>query len=159
MEMLYGILFIYGGICFGGMSILSVISTGGFNGFSFICGIIAIPFLYIGIKKTYRNIATKIKGLEKYGIVVDSRKFHSDGRSGIVSYCVVTVMLILDDGNVGKYKEVILLDCNVGTFLKIKHYKNDINILGKVDADEIDDSERMKLESYYNEYLKNKDNK
>ena len=159
MEMLYGILFIYGGICFGGMSILSVIFTGGFNGFSFICGIIAIPFLYIGIKKTYRNIATKRKGVERYGIVVESLEHINRNSGGNNYYYTITVMFFDDDVNIVKCKEFSVWRYVAGSFLKVKHYKNDINILGKVDADEIDDSERMKLESYYNEYLKNKDNK
>ena len=168
MEMLYGLLFLFCGIClifFGVMIIYSGcqemvvctidsmnVGTLIFFGFLLLIGLI---FLIIGIKKTWKNIATKRKGIEKYGIVVDCHE-HVNRKSGTNTYYyTLTVIIFNNEGNVGKYKEISVWHYDVGTYLKVKHYKDDINILGRVKLDEIPDSERYRLDASYNDYIKN----
>ena len=123
-----------------------------FIGFIMLIGLISI---ICGIRKTWRSIATNRKGVERIGVVVECLKKRGKGE-GINDphYYKFKVLLIDDMGNVCLCKEVSSVNYEVGSFLQVKHYKNDINILNSISADLISDIERQKLEKSYNEYLR-----
>lgn len=172
MEILYGVIFIFFGlnlIFFGGMMMSSVcsdaficdlqyIDTGTliFIGVLLIAGLV---FLYIGIRKTWKNVATKRKGVERYGIVVECWEQRNANRQMGGQHYILKVLIIDDDDKIRVFKEFSAWYHNVGSFLIAKHYKDDINIIDKVSGDLVPEYLRGGLEYGYREYTKSiKDN-
>ena len=166
MEMLYGIIFLIFGfgftvICLSmGRSVLS--NMGGEFSFNlllqpdlifiYIFTIIGLFLFIYGLRKTVQNIVACKKGIEAYGIVVKreySEKYKS--RSG---YYVISTIVVKEDGSIGLYKEVDHSGYEPGRFLKVKYYKNDINILDYVRRDDVPDLEKYRLEAAAENYLK-----
>ena len=168
MEIIYGFMLAFFGIS------LILVSFGWLDSLcygSFICdfqyidniNLIIILFIlifglilvYVGIRKIWKNIVTERKGKERYGIVVECCKFNKYHRNKSNHYCL-KVLVIDDEDKVRIFDERCTWGPDVGTFLKVKHYKDDINIIDFVRSSLIPELEGNRLESCYNDYIKNK---
>lgn len=166
MEILYGVIFIYFGLnlivfgvgmlnsaCYGAFICdLNLIDTGTLF-FIFGLLIVGLVFMYIGIRKTMKNVSTNKMGVERYGIVVECWKHIN--RETKARYYDLKVLIIDDEGKVKMFDEFCAWGYDVGTFLLVKHYKDDINIIDRVSRDLVPDSEKYKLNFECNKYIKN----
>lgn len=99
--------------------------------------IIGIVIMVIGIKKLVSNMLTEIKGIETYGVIMDI--YPSGASVNGRNIMNVDVNIVEENGNIGRYTESIGTGrkYNTGDFVKVKYYKYDINIKGKVRKEEI----------------------
>jgi hypothetical protein len=96
--------------------------------------IVGIAMIVIGVRKIMQNAATAAVGAETYGVVIDVYPSGSsvNGRPILNA----DVIIVEENGITGRYTESIGMDYNKykpGQFVKVKHYKKDINILEKVE--------------------------
>lgn len=117
--------------------------------------ILGLVLIYVGIKKMLSNFATKRKGIEIYGIVVECCKFNKYEINKGNHYCL-KVLIVDDENKVRIFDERCTWNPDVGTFLKVKYYKDDINIIDFVRSSLIPELEGNRLESCYKDYIKNK---
>lgn len=100
--------------------------------------IIGIVVLGIGIKKVVANIQTSTRGHETYGIITDVRY---NGTSVNGQRMLDAVVAILTEEQMTEtYSESIGFNGKgyyPGEFVKVKHYKNDINILNRVSNSDV----------------------
>ena len=110
--------------------------------------------LVLGIKKVTRDYLTNKKGIEKYGLVIDSVKRTTNG-NGVTNthYYVLTILIVENSGFVNKYKEVNVSKYDIGSYVRVKHYKKDINIINSVSYDLVPEDIRYKLEEYNNKKI------
>ena len=111
---------------------------------------IGVWLIIAGIRKIIANITTATKGEETYGIVVDV--YPSGSRVNGRPILNADIEIVEDNGMIGRYTESIGMSynkCRPGDFLRLKHHKQDINILGKIAANEVPYQirERLKAES------------
>ena len=127
MEILYGIIFIYFGLnlivfgvgmmnsaCYGAFVCdfnLIDNTTLVFIGALLIAGLI---FMYIGIKKTWRNVSTKRKGVERYGIVVECWEQLNRETKG--RHYNLKVLIFDDEDKLRMFDEFCAWRYNVGFF-------------------------------------------
>lgn len=100
--------------------------------------IIGIVIMAIGIKKLVSNMLTAVKGIETYGIIMDI--YPSGASVNGKNIMNADVIIIEEDGNRGRYTESIGTGgnkYNTGDYVKVKYYKNDINIIDRVQKEEI----------------------
>ena len=99
---------------------------------------IGLFMLFKGLKKILANTATSMRGTETYGIILD---IHPNGNSvNGRPQLVADVLVVTENDEVNRYTEVIGFDWNkydVGQYLKVKHYKNDINIIEEMHKSQI----------------------
>ena len=135
----------YGGFGSGGTITVNgeVVSQAQFNAmlwpklFFGIFWIIGLAFLIKGLKKLFANMATNFVGKETYGYVVDI--INSNGYVNGNPVYNVKIAILQKNRQFEEYIETSGLDYDkypIGTYVKVKHHKNDINILG--DAREYD---------------------
>lgn len=125
IELLMGIVF----LGMSGLFSVVTIMDGEFGVFLFLT-----PFwlaggwlLYTGIKKVLTNIKTNKLGMDTYGLVVD---FTETGTyvNGYPVWCAHVLVFV---GNrVQRFREEVGTDprFDVGDFVRVKHYENDINV-------------------------------
>ena len=98
---------------------------------------IGIAMILVGLKKILTNLLTKIKGVETYGLVIDIARSgtYVNGRPELMAFILVPV-----NDEVNRYSEIIGFDWNryrVGDFVLVKHYKNDVNIIRRVNGNTV----------------------
>ena len=100
---------------------------------------IGIALIASGVKTVIANSKTNKYGIERYGYITDILPTGSYVNNRPELKAIVTV--IDDDfGNTNTYEEIIGFDCNkynVGDYIKVKHYENDINILHTLREDQV----------------------
>lgn len=145
----------YGGLSGGTISVNGVpVSQAEFNSmlmpkiFFAIFWIIGLSFLFKGLKKLFANTATTISGKETYGYVVDimDSNCYVNGRP----VYNVKIAIIEQGGQFGEYIESSGMDYNkypIGSYVKVKHHKKDINILGEAREYDVP----LKLKNYIEE--------
>lgn len=99
---------------------------------------IGIYMLSQGVVKIFRNIRTNTIGKELIGIVlyVEPNGNSTNGRPQLDA----TVLVSMKNGKVHRYAETIGYDWNEympGDFVMVKHYKNDINIIEKIQENRV----------------------
>lgn len=99
--------------------------------------VVLIVFLVIGIfltlkglKQVVADIMTKVKGIEIFGVVTDIKETgaHVNNRPELKA----KIAAILPDRTVREFYEIIGFNYTkykLGEVVKLKHYKNDVNIL------------------------------
>ena len=94
--------------------------------------LVGVIMIVLGLRKIIRNIATSTHGREIYGLIVDVCPSGTtvNGRPQLQA----DVLIVEEDASIGRYSEAIGFDWNKyrhGDFVKLKHYRKDINILEK----------------------------
>jgi hypothetical protein len=109
--------------------------------------IAGIWLLYSGIKKVTKNAETHAKGTPSYGLVVD----FSETGTYINGHAVwnAHILAIADYGLVREFKEEVGTrpKFDVGDFVSIKYYQDDINVTGRVNLYAIPEQARNVLQS------------
>lgn len=99
--------------------------------------LIGIIFICVGLKKIITNIITNTRGTETYGLVIDVRPSGTtvNGRPQLMADILIVV-----DGRTERYSEIVGFDWNkyrTGDFTLLKHYKKDVNLIRRVNANEV----------------------
>lgn len=111
--------------------------------------IVGFVVLGIGIKKLLANSQTKHFGYETYGIIVDLRYNNTSINGKRMKDAVVAI--ITEDQTIETYSETVGFNKKgyyPGEFVKVKHYKKDINILGRAETYEIPHNCIERLQDY-----------
>lgn len=109
--------------------------------------LIGVVITIKGLAKILSNVLTTTQGEEVYGIIVDiyPNGTYINGRPVFDA----EIAIVEDNGMIGMYKETVGMSCNkyfIGDFLRLKHYKKDVNILEKVDSILLPSQTRDRLE-------------
>lgn len=115
---------------------------------------VGLIVLCIGIYKLVRNARTAMHGEETYGMVVDITPTNVSINNRPVMQAEVAVMT---EGEIRILAESIGTDrykYDAGDFLHVKCYKNDINILAKVERAEVPYNQLAALEAKYGSNIK-----
>ena len=119
--------------------------------------LIGIILIAVGLKKVLRDIATSKNGIETYGVVIDISE--TGTRVNGSPELKAIVMAITEYGQMERFEEIIGFDYNkysYGEYLKVKQYKDDINIIEKIDESIIPYNQLEKLEEVKQQYIGNK---
>lgn len=110
---------------------------------------IGLIMLFLGIRKIYRNIRTSTHGVETYGVIIDITPTNMRINHRPVMQAEVAVV---QDGHIEMHAERIgagRSKYSIGDYLRLKCYKNDINILEQVDRAQVSYSHLPLLEAEY----------
>lgn len=99
--------------------------------------LIGVIFICVGLKKIITNIITNTRGTETYGLVIGVRPSGTtvNGRPQLMADILIVV-----DGRTERYSEIVGFDWNkyrTGDFALLKHYKKDVNLIRRVNANEV----------------------
>ncbi len=139
-----------------GFAIVMCIKNGETNdiGFAiFVMFFIVITVVLIStIVKKIINLRTSLVGVETYGLVERARKEESHTKRTRIVTWYVDVILQDEAGNILRCTECIGETCKygVGEFVRLKHCKNDINLLDVAGDWEVSESLRNRLTSELN---------
>lgn len=112
--------------------------------------LIGLFMIFLGLKKLFTNYQTKIKGVEKDGYVVDVED--SGVRVNGRIYYDAKIVIQEDDYSYGTYKDSVGPDFEkypIGSYVRVKHYKKDINILESISEYNISESLKEYVETNY----------
>ncbi len=111
--------------------------------------IIGLVMLFLGIRKIYRNIRTSTHGVETYGVIIDITPTNMRVNHRPVMQAEVAVV---QDGHIEMHAERIgtgRSKYEIGDFLALKCYKNDINITGVAERSQVPWHQLELLEAEY----------
>lgn len=119
--------------------------------------LIGIILIVVGLKKVLKDIATSKNGIETYGVVIDISETGTrvNGRPELKA----VVMVIMEYGHMERFEEIIGFDYSkypYGEYLKVKQYKDDINIIDRIDGSLIPYSQLEMLENARRQHVGNK---
>ncbi len=111
--------------------------------------IIGLVMLTLGIIKICRNLQTSTHGVETYGVIIDITPTNMRINNRPVMQAEVAVV---QDGRIKMHAERIGTgrgQYHIGDYLRLKCYKNDINILEKVEQSQVSYLQLPLLENEY----------
>ena len=114
--------------------------------------IIGLVMLFLGIRKIYRNIRTSTHGVETYGVIIDITPTNMRINNMPVMQAEVAVV---QDGRIEMHAERIgtgRSKYHIGDYLRLKCYKNDINILEQVEHSQVPYLQLPLLEQEYQSF-------
>lgn len=128
---------------------ISTLADGDFGSMILLLPFLAVGIwlLYSGFKKVAKNAKTNAQGSNSYGLVVD----FSESGTYINGNPVwnAHIMAIAEYGLVHEFKEEVGLNpkFDVGDFVAIKYYQDDINVIGRVSLYEVPEKARNILQA------------
>lgn len=111
--------------------------------------IIGLVMLFLGIRKIYRNIRTATHGVETYGVIIDITATNMRVNNHPIMQAEVAVV---QDGKIEMHSERIGTGgykYKIGSYLLLKCYKNDINMLRQVERSQVPYAQLSLLDAEY----------